>query len=181
MTPRAWGLLALLCVLLLLLTCCSGENPYADAIEPPGVFLTVSFDDATRLPGERALARINAATGGSLREAADGVAVAGEGHVFGLDGDEVCGGTELTWYAETKELVKVGPILIATESDVGCNSLESTILHELLHAMIGEANVHADSGVFHAVSGHGEALNEASLEAVCSRIYCPEFNPEAQE
>lgn len=181
MTPRAWGLLALLCVLLLLLTCCAGEDPFADAIEPPGVALAVSFDETTRAPGERAMARINAATGGSLREAPGGVVVAGEGHVFGLDGDEVCGGTELTWYAATKELVKVGPILVATEPDVGCNSLEGVILHELLHAMIGERDVHADSGVFHAVSGHGEALNEASLEAVCSRIYCPEFNPEVQE
>lgn len=155
---------------------CAGSG--LQPIDAPGVELTVHFAPDVRDAGLRAMARINAATAGHLVEAIDGVDVDGVEQAYGNDGDAVCGATEITWYAETHELVQVGPIEVTTGGALRCNSLEATIIHELMHAMMGTSGVHADSGVFHAFSGHGELLNEDSLGTLCENVYCPAFIPE---
>jgi len=159
------------------LTSCLIEPPDRPEMDAPGCELRVHFDAQTLDAGQLALARINAATGCEVEEDEAGVPVTADVLLFNEDGTEACGQTSIARYSDGV-LAYVEKIEIATEVD-GCNSMEAIIIHEVFHAMLATEHDHAEGGVFHAVSGNGESINEATLTKVCTHIVCPSFSPES--
>jgi len=142
-----------------------------------GCELRVRLSPETLEAGEAAISRINRATGCEVEAADDGVPVSLKNEVIGSEGEPVCGITTIgRWKDGTVERVRS---IDVTDGNPHCNSLETLLVHELIHAMIAGTEEHAASGVFHAVSGNGESLNEDSLVTLCSHIACPSFLPES--
>lgn len=145
-------------------------------IEEPGCELRVSFGPETLEAGLHAIARINAATGCAVEASEEGVPVEVLSTMTTDDGEPACGGTLIARYKDGA-LHSIPKIQVAT-SVANCNSLEAILVHEIFHAMAATNDAHSASGVFHANSGNGELIDEATLETICSHIDCPAFVPE---
>lgn len=158
---------------LTMLACCPEKVNAA-----PGCELTVSFDESTATAGHRAIERINHATGCEVSEANDGVSVLAVKEAT-YEGAPMCGLTYMTvrTRGDRLEFVHNDDIEVST-AVAGCNSMEGVIIHEMFHAMLGANDVHASGGVFHASSGNGEGITDATLSVVCEHISCPAFIPE---
>lgn len=159
-------------------TACSGApEDSRETMEAPGCDLVVSFAPELVADGARALARINKATGCHVSSMPSGgfpvKLVAG---LQDKDGAPICGGAEMAWYSDGA-LYQVVGVNVSRRRE-NCNTVESTIIHELFHIMTAERGQHSESGVYAAVSGNGLTINESTLETVCSSIECPAFNPE---
>lgn len=153
-----------------------GGSPDAPGT-PPGCGLEVAFAPELAEPGRRAIARVNAASGCWVSEAPGGVAVRQVPVATMQDGAPVCGATEIQLRASDLTWLRTVEIRISSEVD-GCASAEGTVLHEVMHAMIGRPDVHSQSGVFSAAAGTGDSLDESSLASLCSAVHCPAFVPE---
>ncbi len=148
------------------------SNDGRDVIDAPGCELTVSFEPGLDAAGARALERVNAATGCAVHQAPGGVPVKAVPASYAPDGDEACGQTYIAAYSDGALHGIVG---IQLSTDVGgCPPTDTVLVHELFHAMTGTRNEgHSADGVFAARAAVNAVIDSTSLDAVCSRVFCP--------
>jgi hypothetical protein len=151
--------------LILALTACSSEY-HAGRVS----HTFTATDPAVREELSRDLARISSATGiADLRVGADGIPVVRATdipdtdcdctHVRELHGD---------WWTDH--------ISLGMTRGAGCWDEETSLLHELIHALAPSAD-HAESGLFRA-SIQSDKLDSEAVAILCSHVECSGFNPE---
>lgn len=172
MTPRAWGLLACLCAVLLLVMCgCGGSAESAQkcgvALEPDAAVADVTDEWAGRW---------SAATGCDVRVESGGIPVFGVEESSIDDGKVRCGSTQRLYRGE--ETIRILSVEIDLTPPDGCVGWGYSVGHELGHA-IG-ARGHTESGLMvdRLPLGVVHVIDAPSLELVCAELSCSAFNPE---
>lgn len=173
MTPRAWGLLACLCAILLLAMCgCGGsatepERECAVAFDPDPLLADVTDEWARRW---------SSATGCDVRVESGGIPVLGVQESSIDDGKVRCGSTKRLYRG--KETIRILSVEIDLTPPDGCVGWGYSVGHELGHA-IGALG-HTESGLMvdRLPLGVVHMIDAPSLELVCAELPCSAFNPE---
>lgn len=168
-----FALVMLACALLLLDTGCSAsESESGDVVLLANTFTTE--DPVVREELERNLARISEATGiVGLSVGDDGIPVA---RVADFDADHNCDVTRVSHVGSDwrTNRISLGPV-----RGPGCWDEETSLLHELIHALAPSAE-HAQSGLF-AGAIQDDKLDAEAVTILCAHVECSVFNPEIRE
>lgn len=152
-------------VLTLALTACSSGY---DAVHVSHTF--TATDPGIREELSRDLARISAATGiTDLRVGAGGIPIMYANDIPDTDCD-------CTHVRELRGNWWTDHISLRLTRGEGCWNEETSLLHELIHALAPNAE-HAESGLFHT-SIQSDKLGPEAVTALCSHVECSAFNPE---
>lgn len=120
--------------------------------------------EALRPETDAAAERWSAATGCAVEASDAGVPIDIVASIVRPDGTQAPGVT-----SEERDRIEVN-----VRCRVGQRA--SVVLHEMGHALGGD-HVEGD-GVLSGEKGRRDVIDAASLASVCSRLDCPEFNPE---
>ena len=152
---------------------CGGErSPPSLAADAPGLSLigeacSVAFSpvEALRLDVEEAAVRWSVATSCDVFVASGGIPVVLAPSILRPDGSESPGATSIE-----RDFVRIN-------AQSSYRQRRETVMHELGHALGGDHT--AGLGVLSGEKGHGDVIDEAALETVCSRLHCGVLSPEA--
>jgi hypothetical protein len=169
---------------------CAAEEPAEPAELDYAHRLSYSPDEELAQATATALGVIRGASGLPLTvsdENATTVSVAEPETLFWCDENGECGHscaqTLVTYTGDYERIVGV-EILVAWPQPDSCMSLPRTIMHEVIHSVLRDAesvghSLHTDRGVFQLkANSKDNRLESESLTALCSHSECTRFAPE---
>lgn len=170
-----WAVVGILIALLLAMSGCAGMGPSSEKIPPLSLWPEAALADAT----ESAAARWTAATGIAINVGTGGTPVTFEADIYDPATEKQdCGITQWKklhgmWHSADFVEIHSGHVK-------GCPAWETTLLHELGHAVSACDHVpDADDALMSpSMSSAPHWIDAESLALVCETADCTEFNPE---